>query len=72
MHNLWSNILYKIPSKKQKIEIMAKKVNKFMRMKNQAVKQGSSFFTYRGKDGKQNTYVRTKTKTGMVTFKKKK
>tara|TARA_B100001059_G_C17673025_1_gene495571 strand:+ start:305 stop:433 length:129 start_codon:yes stop_codon:yes gene_type:complete len=40
--------------------------NAFMTKKNKAVKSGASSFTYNG-----NTYVRSKTKTGMVIFKKK-
>ena len=45
--------------------------NSFMTKKNKAVKSGAKSFTHKGADGKTHTYVRGKTKTGMVIFKKK-
>jgi len=45
--------------------------NAFMTKKNKAVKSGAKSFTHKGADGKLNTYVRSKTKTNMVIFKKK-
>jgi len=46
---------------------MAKrKMNAFMQAKEKARKSGASSFTYNGK-----TYTRSKTKTGMVIYKKR-
>ena len=45
---------------------MAKKMNAFMKAKEKARKSGASTFSYNG-----NTYKKTKTKTGMVIYKKK-
>jgi hypothetical protein len=40
--------------------------NEFMTKLNKARKSGASSFTYKGK-----TYVKSKTKTGMVIYKKR-
>jgi hypothetical protein len=45
--------------------------NAFMTKKKSAIKSGAKSFTHKGADGKTHTYIRSKTKTGMVIFKKK-
>jgi hypothetical protein len=45
---------------------MAKKVNEYFKKMNEARKTGAKSFTYNG-----STYISTKTKTGMLVYKKK-
>ena len=48
-----------------------KKVTEFFRLKEEARLADKPSFEYTNKDGGKNTYVRTKTKTGMIIYKQK-
>jgi hypothetical protein len=48
-----------------------KKVTEFFRLKEEARLADKPSFEYTNKDGVKNTYVRTKTKTGMTIYKQK-
>ena len=48
-----------------------KKVTEFFRLKEEARLADKPSFEYTNKDGVKNTYVRTKTKTGMIIYKQK-
>lgn len=45
--------------------------NAYMTKVNKARKSGAASFTHKGADGKTHTYVKSKTKTGMIIYKKK-
>lgn len=49
-----------------------KKMNEFMKAKEDARKKGLESFDYTNKAGKKTTYVRFEMKTGMVAYKAKK
>jgi hypothetical protein len=48
-----------------------KKVTEFFRLKEEARLADKPSFEYTNKDGVKNTYVKTKTKTGMTIYKQK-
>jgi hypothetical protein len=55
----------------KKIKTRKSGMNAFMKLKEKSRKSGAKEFKYTNKEGKTVTYIRAKTKTGMVIFKRK-